>query len=65
MVEAAAQAGDPEAFGGLYDRYVGLVFRYAYHRLGDRATAEDVTSETFLRALRRIGSLTELPAVLD
>jgi RNA polymerase sigma-70 factor (TIGR02952 family) len=54
----AAQGGDAEAFGRLYDRYVDLVFRYAYHRLGDRTVAEDVTSETFLRALRRIGSLT-------
>jgi RNA polymerase sigma-70 factor (TIGR02952 family) len=53
----AAQAGDAEAFGRLYDRYVGLVYRYAYHRLGDRPQAEDVTSETFLRALRRIGTL--------
>jgi RNA polymerase sigma-70 factor (TIGR02952 family) len=53
----AAQSGDAEAFGRLYDRYVGLVYRYAYHRLGDRPQAEDVTSETFLRALRRIGTL--------
>jgi RNA polymerase sigma-70 factor (TIGR02952 family) len=53
----AAQGGDPEAFGRLYDRYVALVYRYAYHRLGDRSTAEDITSETFLRALRRIGTL--------
>ena len=53
----AAQAGDVEAFGRLYDRYVDLVFRYVWHRLGDRALAEDVTSETFLRALRRIGSI--------
>ena len=28
-----------------------------YHRVGDRALAEDVTSETFVRALRRIDSL--------
>ncbi len=54
---SAAQGGDPEAFGRLYDRYVDLVFRYVLHRLGDRALAEDITSETFLRALRRIGSL--------
>ena len=54
----AVQGGDAEAFGLLYDRYVELVFRYAYTRLGDRTLAEDVTSETFLRALRRIGSLT-------
>jgi RNA polymerase sigma-70 factor (TIGR02952 family) len=52
-----AQDGDPEAFGELYDHYVTLVHRYAYHRVGDRATAEDVTSETFVRALRRIDSL--------
>src|ERR1700709_1242078 len=47
-----AQEGDAEAFGQLYDHYVTLVHRYAYHRVGDRATAEDVTSETFARALR-------------
>ncbi|WP_207225850.1 sigma-70 family RNA polymerase sigma factor [Blastococcus saxobsidens] len=52
-----AQAGDAEAFGRLYDHYVTLVHRYVYHRVGDRATAEDVTSETFVRALRRIDSL--------
>ena len=52
-----AQEGDAEAFGQLYDHYVTMVHRYAYHRVGDRATAEDVTSETFVRALRRIDSL--------
>lgn len=52
-----SQAGDAEAFGRLYDHYVTLVHRYAYHRVGDRATAEDITSETFVRALRRIDSL--------
>lgn len=56
MVEAA-QAGDTAAFGRLYDRYVDTVFRYVLFRVGDRALAEDVTSETFLRAFRRIGSL--------
>jgi RNA polymerase sigma-70 factor (ECF subfamily) len=53
-----AQQGDSLAFGQLYDRYVDLVFRYIYYRVGDRSTAEDFTSETFLRALRRIGSFT-------
>jgi len=52
------QAGDAEAFGELYDHYATLVYRYVYNRVGDRATAEDVTSETFVRALRRIDSLT-------
>jgi RNA polymerase sigma-70 factor (ECF subfamily) len=53
-----AQSGDAEGFGRLYDRYVDVVFRYLLHRVGDRATAEDFTSETFARALRRIDSLT-------
>jgi RNA polymerase sigma-70 factor (ECF subfamily) len=52
-----AQHGDAEAFGLLYDHYVTLVFRYVLHRVGDRAQAEDLTSETFVRALRRIDSL--------
>jgi RNA polymerase sigma-70 factor (ECF subfamily) len=52
-----AQEGDAEAFGALYDHYVGMVHRYVHHRVGDRALAEDVTSETFVRALRRIDSL--------
>ncbi|MBB5954715.1 RNA polymerase sigma-70 factor (ECF subfamily) [Saccharothrix tamanrassetensis] len=53
----AAQAGDTDAFGALYDRYVDVVYRYVLFRVGDRTLAEDVTSETFLRALRSIGSI--------
>ena len=41
----------------LYDRYVDTVFRYVLFRVGDRTLAEDVTSETFLRAFRRITSI--------
>jgi RNA polymerase sigma-70 factor (ECF subfamily) len=51
-----AQQGDAEAFGLLYDRYLDLVYRYVYYRVGSKALAEDLVSETFLRALRRIGS---------
>lgn len=53
----AAQDGDRSAFARLYDRYVDVVFRYVLFRVGDRELAEDVTSETFLRALRRITSV--------
>jgi RNA polymerase sigma-70 factor (ECF subfamily) len=52
-----AQQGDGEAFGQLYDRYVDTVFRFIYFRVNDRALAEDFTSETFLRALRRIDTI--------
>ncbi|MBQ1122525.1 ECF subfamily RNA polymerase sigma factor, BldN family [Streptomyces smyrnaeus] len=53
-----AQDGEAEAFGRLYDQYSDTVYRYIYYRVGGRATAEDLTSETFLRALRRIGTFT-------
>ncbi|MBY8889135.1 sigma-70 family RNA polymerase sigma factor [Streptomyces sp. PTM05] len=53
-----AQAGETEAFGRLYDHYNDTVYRYIYYRVGGKATAEDLTSETFLRALRRIGTFT-------
>jgi RNA polymerase sigma-70 factor (ECF subfamily) len=53
----AAQGGDGEAFGQLYDRYADTVFRFIYFRVNDRALAEDFTSETFLRALRRISTI--------
>jgi len=53
----AAQGGDGEAFGKLYDRYVDSVYRFIFYRINDRALAEDFTSETFLRALRRITSI--------
>src|SRR5258707_676920 len=50
-----ATAGDAEAFGILYDHYIELVYRYVYYRVGSHALAEDLASDTFLRALRRIG----------
>lgn len=51
-----AIGGDVEAFGELYDRYVQLVYRYVFYRVGNGVLAEDFTSETFLRALRAINS---------
>ena len=53
-----AQSGDTDAFGELYDRYVDVVYRYVQYRVSSTALAEDLTSETFLRALRRITSYT-------
>ncbi|MDN5919653.1 MAG: sigma-70 family RNA polymerase sigma factor [Pseudonocardia sp.] len=56
LVEAS-QTGDVRAFGELYERYHDVVFRYVLFRMGDRSFAEDITQETFVRALRRIGSV--------
>jgi RNA polymerase sigma-70 factor (ECF subfamily) len=53
-----AQRGDAEAFGQLYEQYVDVVYRYVYVRVGSQPLAEDLTSETFLRALRRLDRFT-------
>ncbi len=53
----AAQEGDMVAFGDLFDRYYDVVFRYILFRTGDRTLAEDLSQETFVRALRRISSV--------
>ncbi|GAA0334118.1 sigma-70 family RNA polymerase sigma factor [Actinoallomurus spadix] len=53
-----ARAGESDAFAALYDRYVDLVYRYVYYRVGAHPLAEDLTSETFLRALRRMSVFT-------
>ncbi|MBT2231845.1 MULTISPECIES: sigma-70 family RNA polymerase sigma factor [Nonomuraea] len=58
MLVLHAKTGDTDAFGTLYDRYVDLVYRYIYFRVGSHPLAEDLTSETFLRALRRITDFT-------
>lgn len=50
-----AREGDGEAFAQIYDRYVDKVYRFIYFKVGhDQALAEDLTSDTFIRALRRI-----------
>ncbi|WP_350275502.1 sigma-70 family RNA polymerase sigma factor [Kribbella sp. HUAS MG21] len=49
-----AQAGDGAAFGRLYDRYLPSIYRYTYSKTSSRSAAEDLTSETFLRAFRAI-----------
>jgi len=51
-----ARAGDAEAFGMLYDHYQPSVYRFLYYRVGSVAVAEDLTSETFVRALRSMHS---------
>ncbi|ROO90330.1 RNA polymerase sigma-70 factor (ECF subfamily) [Actinocorallia herbida] len=53
-----ARKGCREAFGALYAQYADLIYRYVHARVGTHPLAEDLTSETFLRALRRIGDFT-------
>ena len=45
---------DQEAFGDLYDRYCGQIYRFVSGRVNDPSMAEDITEEVFFKALRNI-----------
>ena len=51
---ARAAEGDNEAFGILYDRYIGRIYNYIYYRTGNQHDAEDLTSRVFTRAIKHI-----------
>ena len=52
----AAQTGDRSAFARLVERYWDRLYRWLYHLTRDRHAAEDLTQETFLKALAAISS---------
>jgi RNA polymerase sigma-70 factor, ECF subfamily len=54
-----AAKGDQEAFGVLYERYIGRIYSYIYYRVGNHIDAEDLTARVFLRAFCHIGSYTD------
>jgi len=53
LVEAAQ--ADPARFLEIYERHFHRVWAYVIRRTGQRAEAEDVTSEVFRRALENLG----------
>ncbi len=54
------QEGNTEAFGVLYDRYVKAIYAFVYYRTRQKEVAEDLTSQTFFKALRTIKSVDPL-----
>src|SRR6187551_1803374 len=53
LVEAAQQ-GDPEAFGALFDHFYGPVYRYVAARVGRPSDAEDLAQLVFVKALEAL-----------
>ncbi len=56
---AQAQAGQLEAFGELYHRYMAKIYRYIRSRVGSERDAEDLTGVVFLNAFQALGSYKE------
>ena len=50
-----AKTGDSDAFGKLYDSYLERIYRFVYFRVEDQQTAEDITSQVFLKAWENLG----------
>ncbi len=51
-----SRLGQAEAFGELVRRYQASVFNVCYRVLGERAAAEDLAQEAFMRAYARLGT---------
>ncbi|MDX9893014.1 MAG: sigma-70 family RNA polymerase sigma factor [Patescibacteria group bacterium] len=48
------QAGELKEFGQLYDRYIKKIYDFIYYKTMHRETAEDLTSQTFFKAMDKI-----------
>lgn len=53
-----ARSGDTGAFAVLYQTHVEHIYQYVFARTRNRTVADDLTSETFVRALRALDSVT-------
>ena len=51
-----AREGDRPAFEELYNRYKKAIFNYIYRMIGDRAVAEELAQETFVKAYINIST---------
>lgn len=51
----ACLTGDREAFASLVARHQDAVYHLAYRMTGNRAEADDLAQEAFIRAYRRLG----------
>jgi RNA polymerase sigma-70 factor (ECF subfamily) len=53
-----AKQGDRAAFAEIYDRHQSAIYRYIFYQVRDIATAEDLTSEVFVRLVEKIDRFT-------
>lgn len=49
--------GDSQAFGVLYDHYIRRIYNFVFYKTYHKETAEDLTSQTFFKALNNIKSV--------
>jgi len=52
----SCQSGKSEDFALIYDRYIRQIYNFIYYKTLHKETAEDLTSQTFMKALKAIGA---------
>lgn len=53
-----AKRGDRQAVGDLYERHFDSIYNYVYYRVDNPATAEDLSTEVFIRMLENLDGFT-------
>ncbi len=54
IIQAAKK--NPEVFGLIYDKYYQQIFNYILRRTAEIDLAQDLTSQTFFKALKKLGT---------
>src|SRR5699024_118425 len=54
-----ARGGDADAFGVLFEQYHAQILNYLYRMVSDRALAEDLTQDTFIKAYKSLPKTSE------
>jgi RNA polymerase sigma-70 factor (ECF subfamily) len=49
-----AKNGDKQAIAALYELHYPAIYRYIFYRLSDEASAEDLTTEVFIRMVQKL-----------
>lgn len=55
----AVQTGDRASFGLLYDRHIKELYTFIYYKTHHKETAEDITSQVFMKALDKANTYSE------
>lgn len=54
QIIARVKSGELDQFGRLYDLYIKKIYNFIYYKTMHKETAEDLTSQTFFKAMERI-----------
>jgi RNA polymerase sigma-70 factor (ECF subfamily) len=57
IILEACQNGDKTAFGKIYDGFSSRLFKFIYFRVGHKQTAEDILSDSFVKAFSKINQI--------